>query len=47
MLSAETAILHHLKTVGIVLLVLDGVVVALLAFRACQDDLDSLIRCHM
>ena len=46
MLSAETAILHHLKTIGIVLLVLDGVVVALLALGAGQHDLDSLIRCH-
>ena len=39
MLSAETAILVHLKTIRIVLLVLERVVVALLAFRAGQSDL--------
>ena len=41
MLLAETAILLHLETVGIVLLVLLLVVVALLAFGASQGDFDS------
>ena len=46
MLLAETAILAHLKTVGIVLLVLHGIVIALLALGACQRNLDTLIRCQ-
>ena len=46
MLLAETAILAHLKTVGIVLLVLHGIVIALLALAACQRNLDTLIRCQ-
>ena len=41
MLLAETAILLHLKTVRRVFLVLLLVVVALLALRAGQGDLDS------
>ena len=45
-LLAEAAILAHLKTIGIVLLVLHGIVVALLALRACQRNLDTLILCH-
>ena len=40
-LAAETAILVHLKSVGIVLLVFDCVVVALLAFGAGKCDFDS------
>ena len=40
-LSAESAIFTHLKTVGIVLLVLDGIVVSLLALVTSQGDLDS------
>jgi hypothetical protein len=32
--SAELAVLHHLKTLGIVSLVLGGVVVSLFAFGA-------------
>ena len=46
MLSAEAAVLAHLKTIRIVLFVFDGVIIALLAFRAGQYDLYSLIRCH-
>ncbi len=41
MLLAETAILIHFKSVRIVFLVLDSVVIALLAFSAGQCDLDS------
>jgi hypothetical protein len=41
MLSAESAVLVHLKSVGRVLFVLHRVVVALLAFRAGQSDFDS------
>jgi len=37
-LLAETAVLLHLKTIGVVLLVLRGVVVALLALGAGQSD---------
>jgi hypothetical protein len=47
MLSAEAAILAHFQPVGIVLLVLDGVVIALLALGAGQYNLDSFIRCHV
>ena len=39
MLIAEAAILGHLQTIGIVLLVLHGIVVALLALAAGQRDL--------
>ena len=38
-LSAEGAVLVHLQTVGVVLLVLVGVVVSLLALRTPQGDL--------
>jgi hypothetical protein len=38
-LTAETAILVELKTIGIVLLVLEGIVVPLLAFGAGKCDL--------
>ena len=41
MLLAETAILLHLKTIRVVLLVLFLVVVTLLALGAGQGDLDS------
>lgn len=41
MLLAESAILLHLKSVRVILLVLDSVVVSLLAFCACQCDLNS------
>ena len=41
MLLAETAILLHLKTIGVVLLVLRGVVVALLALGAGQSDFNG------
>jgi hypothetical protein len=37
-LLAESAILLHLETVGVILLVLHGVVVSLLALRASQSD---------
>ena len=40
-LAAEAAILRELKTIGIVLLVLEGVVVTLLALGACQCDLNA------
>ena len=45
-LLAEAAVLVHLKTVGIVLLVLHGIVIALLALGAGQRNLNTLIRCH-
>ena len=41
MLAAEAAILHKLDTIGVVLLVLEGVVVSLLAFGAGQGDLNA------
>ena len=37
-LSAESAVLLHLETVGVILLVLHGIVVSLLALRASQSD---------
>src|SRR5699024_8093314 len=40
-LSAESAVLLHLETVGVVLLVLHGVVVSLLALRASQSDFNA------
>ena len=40
-LSAESAILAHLQTIGVILLVLHGVVVSLLALRASQSDLNA------
>lgn len=39
MLPAETAILIHLKTIGIVLLVFERIVVALLALCTGKSDL--------
>ena len=45
-LLAEAAILAHLKTIRIVLLVLHGIVVTLLAFGAGQSNLNTLIRCQ-
>lgn len=41
MLLAETAILVELDTIGIVLLVLEGIVVSLLALGASQRDLNA------
>ena len=41
MLTAESAVLVHFKSVGIVLLVLHGVVVALFALSACQNNFYS------
>ena len=41
MLLAESAILLHLKSVGVILLVLDSVVVSLLAFCTCQCNFNS------
>jgi len=41
MLTAETAVLIELQTLGGVFLVLDGVVVPLLALIASEDDFDS------
>ena len=38
-LAAETAVLRELETIGIVLLVLEGVIVSLLALGAGQRDL--------
>lgn len=46
MLLAETAILAHFQAIRIVLLVLDGIVIALLALAARQRNLNALIRCH-
>ena len=40
-LVAETAVLVHLKSVGVVLFVLHGVVVALLTLGASQGNFDS------
>ena len=40
-LSAETAVLVHFKSVRRVFLVLDSVVVALLAFLARESNFDS------
>ena len=40
-LSAESAVLLHFETVGVILLVLHGVVVSLLALRASQSDLNA------
>jgi hypothetical protein len=40
-LAAETAVLVELKTIGVVLLVLERVVVSLLAFGAGQSDLNA------
>ena len=46
-LSAEGAVLVHLQTVGVVLLVLVGVVVSLLALRTPQGDLHACAGlCH-
>ena len=44
MLAAEAAVLVELETIGIVLLVLEGVVVPLLALGAGQCDLDAHCR---
>ena len=41
MLAAEAAVLVHFQSVGVVLLVLHGVVVALLALGAGQGNFDS------
>ena len=41
---AESAILVHLKSVGVVFLVLHGIVVALLAFGASQSDFYPHVR---
>ena len=41
MLFAKPAVLVHLNTIGIVLLVLHRVVVALLALRAGERNLDA------
>ena len=40
-LSAESAVLLHFETVGVILLVLHGVVVSLLALRASQSDFNA------
>ena len=45
-LLAEAAVLAHFETIGVVLLVLHGIVITLLAFSACQSNLDTLIRCQ-
>ena len=41
MLSAESAVLLHFETVGVILLVLHGIVVSLLALRASQSDFNA------
>ena len=43
-LLAESAILLHLETIRVILLVLHGVVVSLLALRASQSDFDAHVR---
>ena len=40
-LSAESAVLLHLETIGVILLVLHGVVVSLLALGASQSDFNA------
>ena len=45
-LLAEAAILIHFQTIRIVLLILDGVIVALLALAARERNFNALIRCH-
>ena len=40
-LSAESAVLLHLETIGVILLVLHGVVVSLLALGASQSDIHA------
>ena len=40
-LLAESAVLLHLETIGVILLVLHGVVVSLLALRASQSDFNA------
>jgi hypothetical protein len=40
-LAAETAVLVELKTIGIVLFVLERIVISLLAFGAGQSDLNA------
>jgi hypothetical protein len=45
--AAETAILVELKSVGVVLFVLFGIVVSLLAFGARQSDSGSTSFCHI
>ena len=42
-LSAESAVLLHFETVGVILLVLHGVVVSLLALGASQSDFNAHI----
>ena len=43
-LLAESAILLHFQTIGVILFVLHGVVVSLLAFVASERDLNSHVR---
>jgi hypothetical protein len=40
-LSAESAVLLHFETVGVILLVLHGIVVSLLALGASQSDFNA------
>jgi len=40
-LSAESAVLLHFETIGVILLVLHGVVVSLLALGASQSDFNA------
>ena len=42
-LSAESAVLLHLETIGVILLVLHGVVVSPLALRASHSDFNAHI----
>ena len=44
MLLAESAILLHLETIGVILLVLHGVVVSLLALGTSHSDFHAHIR---
>ena len=45
-LAAELAVFAEFKSVRIVSLVLCGIIVSLLAFRAGESNFDSYVTCH-
>ena len=47
MLAAELAILHQFQSVRVIFLVFLGVIVSLLALRACERNFDSCIIGHL
>ena len=47
MLTAELTVLVHFKSVRIVLLVFLGIIVSLLAFCACESNLNPYIISHL